>query len=800
MMSTVVKGAGMALTGAAKFVPVVGQVVSVVSAINDVVNAADNVVKGARQDYQSMAGPQFSGSKFINKSQGYNTTIRDVKRNNELGVSAKEWNNMFGAMNSAGMPIDAVEKKLGGLSDVMETVRKTSLVMGTSLDVTGEMFAKQSQSMRAGLKTIQKGMMEVAKGAKVAGMETNKFYDYVLQSTNAMAAYGDFTSQAANAVKHMASGANTSQEEGAAVANKSTTWITSLDPKSLQSLGAMMLNQGGEKGGALNFEKYRQSEYDKRKKLFDEATTADEKTKYQGQMNTISGMKNKPNDEAMNAGRLLQMEGAEAGPKTFEKIVRMLAGGDQKSTMTDILNKVGTLVSLQSHGISSTDFKSFQNALGSFTAVTTDAFDKLNTQLELVSQMKGKKGEDANADLQKVADILQKGSDAKSNEVEFVKKYFSSIGADSDITDKMLQGNTKAIGVQLAAAINDKKNVKMSAEKYADEAYRSSTESGTGFEADQNVTGQSQMIKALTPLQKYTEIAKDALVYNLSDTKALQSMVDISTRIRMGVFGILSILTKDQGGEQADKIKKSMQRFGVEADARSGMMDIVANQNEIDAKASKLEGKDKTDFLTSSNEAQKKSFTEMLDKYKQAAGMNPDKGSGALMLKKIEESKDLAIKNGGNAGDITRSFLANMSTRDTRNSLNDKNFAGGGSLTTIEGIKGAIKEIDDMQKDDKVNDVVKTEMMSKRALLQDQINTLSASPVSDAIVSAANAKTDARGATLDMAVAPTWQTQKYLNSEGGSQRGGDVKVSITNIIGTAPGKVNANSKAKLQME
>lgn len=546
-MGGAMKGAGALLAGASKLVPVVSGVVAGLSKLNDMVNSADRLVKGARADYQKIAGAQFAGGEFSRLSKEYNVEIRDIARNVSLGVDHNEWNAMFSSMANAGMTLEATGSKLGYMGDVMETVRRSSLTLGTTMDITGEIFAEQSQEMRSGLATIQEGMLEVAKGAKYAGMETNKFYQHVLQSTMAMATYGNFTGEAANAVKKMGKSAGLTQEEGSKLGADMASWTANMTHIQGVNLGSQMLAKG------VNYEDYRKEELATQKKKLEGATTEEEKDRYKVNIEHLESLKNKK-DQASAMSQILKIKGAEDAPKLLLEQLALISGG-HKSILDAFEADSLSYQDYSGLNISNDLVQQIQRALFSVTTEAKKPFEQMNKALEKASELEGGEKKKEIEALKEAAEILQKGANATEAEQKKALGILKEKGVTSSGLNDLVEGDAEALGNRLSSAISaveeGREGTMGDLKTYADEIIKRSTKKGTGFEPV--VEGQDDMIEALTPLEKMTQIAKDSVVYSLSDSKAMQTMVGLSAQIRTGVTGILDhLLGKTEGAKAVE--------------------------------------------------------------------------------------------------------------------------------------------------------------------------------------------------------------------------------------------------------
>jgi len=617
------KGAGTLLAGASRLVPVLSGVVVGLSKLNSLVNDADRLVKGARTDYQKIAGAQFAGGEFAEIAKSYNVEIRDIARNTSLGVDHNEWNAMFSSMANAGMTLEATGNKLGSMGDVMETVRRSSLTLGTTLDITGEIFAEQSQEMRSGLKTIQEGMLEVAKGAKIAGMETNKFYQYILQSTMAMATYGNFTKEAANATKKMSTSAGLTQDEGAKLGGDIASWSSKLTHIQRVNLGSQMLSTG------VDYEGYREKLLASQREKLKSATTEEERDGYKVNIHQLEGLEDTA-DKADGMAQMINIRGAESSPELFMEAVRMFTNKD--ASIIDALTKgSGLYQEYTGLGISNEMMEELQRGLLSVATKAKEPFAQLNNALKETSDREGEDQKEHIGYLQEIADIMKKGAGASESEIAKVLDWLSWYGVESEDTKGLLKKDAVAVGEMLSSALKSiaegkegwMGDVDLFAEKYLENL----TKAGRGFEGESlTVSGQDEMIEALTPLEKMTKIAKDSIVYSMSDSKAMQTMVGLSAAIRTTAVNILNTLQKEFFG--TDDTTEHIQELKI---TEKSVQEAVALRKEL--------GELKDKFFKDPSSLDKDEVMALRDKYERMIeGSSLDDESKENLLKLIDKS------------------------------------------------------------------------------------------------------------------------------------------------------------------
>ena len=534
-------GLGGGMAAGAKFIPIAGQIIGAISAVNDMINAADRIQKGSRQDYAALAGPQFEGEKFKNRAHSYNTEIRDVRRNQQLGVGYQEWNGMFQAMSNAGMSVTTLDEKVGSLGDIMTSVRKSSLNLGLGLETTGDIFTTQFLEMDSALDSVQKGMLEVAKGSKVAGIETSKFYQSVAQSTLALSSYGNFTAAAAAAQRKLQNNSGTSKQSGAEHGNKILTMFENMSASDLTKLVGTLRNTIGDIKGRL-------SSYIKQQ----EASLAKAKS-------PDEALKIRSNIEAAKAAQLSDVPETAMGimlqrmPEMASSLVI-----EYMKTTNHIGNNDDLVARLMGSGaltgnqvVDDAIKKDFRDNIFGYKGEMTEGLGKLNEYSKKIvksgtDQEKGtyngmlaimEKGSEATTpELEKLYDFLENKIGIQGTDLYGLKKLFSKdmITFGKEL-EKTYKNNKSALQKDSKAALANTSANDIAVNMYDKLAY-----AGRGAEgAAMQVSGTSDMIAALTPLEKMTQIAKDSYIYQLSDSQAAQVMVGISQGIRDGIWTLV---------------------------------------------------------------------------------------------------------------------------------------------------------------------------------------------------------------------------------------------------------------------
>ncbi len=516
-----VKGAiqstvGSGMMGAAKFMPGIGAAISIGSLLLDALNAADKLMVDSRKSYASVGGVQFNGGTFANRSTKYNEEIRDVGRNVRLGTRYTEWEGMFKSMSGAGATLDVIEHKFGSLGNTMESVKKTSLLLGVSTEIVGEAYASQAQELNASLETIRDGMLDVARGAKVAGVESSKFYQNIVSTTMALASFGNFTKAAAASQAALSKNYGTSKQEGADTSKKMFEQFsdTERNLKLAATLDGAILKK-------IIDDKIKEIEEQIAKSNNDE-----EKLTLKAQLKPLEGARDKDYDKVAVANAMQYVP--DAGMKVLLSYLKKIMG-----------NKSMTEFAQTPEGIAARGLLPglFDPLVRQFTGIETafegasKFFDKIITS----------KNDPNNKNLKELSSILKEGKIKDEKDLLKVKGILDSLGLSStDLAGLLNELNTDymTFGKYLSEAIESGKPIDLT--KLVYEQLENSSKSGRGINKILKQEKVEEQVKNLTLAKDYLDIAKDSLMYDLSDNDLLKFAVSLLKTISIGVAKIVS--------------------------------------------------------------------------------------------------------------------------------------------------------------------------------------------------------------------------------------------------------------------
>ena len=511
---------GSGMMGAAKFMPGIGAAISIGSLLLDALNAADKLMVDSKKSYGAVGGVQFKGGTFANRSSEYNKEIRDPIRNVRLGTKYTEWEGMFKSMAGAGATLDVIVGKFGSLDDVMNTVKKTSLLLGVSTEVVGEAYATQAQELNASLGTIRDGMLDVARGAKLAGVESSKFYQNVVSTTMALASFGNFTKAAAAAQSAFANSSGLSKEEGSKTAK---TLFEQFGDKDRNLTLAASLNGTGKIGALID---KRISELENQIK---NASSTEERDRLKTQQSYLKIAKGKGDDVAYaSAMKYIPEFGAEVLMEYLDQIF-----GKDKSLID---------MSMDTSGIAASGLidPSLVDAFGKIAIGLKTSMEGSVDRFETIIKSGNKEQQSYLGELSNLlSGGLKKEDDIKK--LEFILKKLGLNADDIFSFTKSIQSDTMTFGEFLKDAIKNKKDIDINA--YAKKFITNSQTPGRGIGSVLEQKESDIQAKSLITAKDELDIAKDSLLYTLSDNDLMKFAVSLLKFITTNTAKIVGIMT-----------------------------------------------------------------------------------------------------------------------------------------------------------------------------------------------------------------------------------------------------------------
>lgn len=507
---------------AAKAIPVVGQVYTALDLANTAITSLDNYRKEANQAYAGLAGPQMSGEGFGKRSTSYNKSIRNVGFNMEMGMGAEDWNAMFQSMKGAGIGVDQLSNSLGNQKDVMRSVRETGIALGTSTDVMAESYASLALESKSGLQSIQDGFEDVARGAQKAGIISDKFYSIIQASVLAMGSYGNFVGMASGALSKLSKTAGISMQEASDATNKMVSSFKDMSSEErLQYVGLLTSTAGGASAVKSQADK---TLTEIAEQLKNPALKADEREALEVKQFRIQKGLAKGNDPVALQGILAELSG---GASAFNTQMMQDVYGGRKA----LYSKMGTeadLVLPQLKGMDQAQVKMFKDV---FFSVGKD-FEPIVGQLSKAVDAQANEGL-----VSSLASTLENGKDMTDEQRASALSQTETLAKAAGLNQEQTKDLIKYVKNQpIAMSKVLKKGVHggFGVEDLAAEAASSITDDRDTWSKEQ-VKGQTDIIKELTPMQKLFDITKDSIFYNMAASDAAvgsaKALMDIKSKI-----------------------------------------------------------------------------------------------------------------------------------------------------------------------------------------------------------------------------------------------------------------------------
>lgn len=514
---------------AAKAVPVAGWIYTALDAANTAITSLDNYRKEANQAYAGLAGPQMNGEGFGGRSKTYNKSIRNVGFNMEMGMGAEDWNAMFQSMKGAGVGVDQLSKSLGSQKDVMRSVRETGIALGMSTDVMGEAYTTMSLETKSGLQTIQDGFEDVARGAQRAGISTDKFYSTIQASVLAMGSYGNFVSIAASSLDKLANSAGMSFQDASSMANATTTGFKDMGAQERLSYAGLLTSSKGGKAGMMGEMDKVLADIDE--KLKGPGLTEKERSDLGARKYRISEAK-KSNDLLAFANILPDLSGATS--KMDMDVLTMAMGGSSKDMVKKMAQGQYSQYADKLVGKEKADryMGLVQGNMSQLGGVSS-----LNSAIQADPSMAGKLGS--------VLDVLGKGELMTPEDNAFAEAKLEEIAKASGMTGDqtkaliaMAKKSPKAFAKSMRPGLE---KGQISAEEIAVGSAGALQDATDRWNKDQ-VKGQTDIIKELTPMQKLFDITKDSIFYNMSASDAAVGSAKALTDIKSKLYSLAGYL------------------------------------------------------------------------------------------------------------------------------------------------------------------------------------------------------------------------------------------------------------------
>jgi hypothetical protein len=263
--------------------------------------------------FLKMAGPTVGIRNVPAEMKEFNDSIYDLQRNLKLGVKAKDIQEMFGAMASAGMSLMGAKQKMGSYGNAITEARKLSLELGVSMDKVGDMVVKQMLNMRTNFSDAGTALRAVAYDASKAGITFDKFYGSIENSVMSLSYFGNYLKSTSTLLSGFMQGAQLGFEDAAKAANNMAQAFSGVDYK--KGMKAMLVM--GE---------------DVSKKMFKELEKNDQ--------DKIEGIKSKIKAYEIEVG---ENPKDEAAAKELDNLTKELRKAEaRQATLTDALKKADT--------------------------------------------------------------------------------------------------------------------------------------------------------------------------------------------------------------------------------------------------------------------------------------------------------------------------------------------------------------------------------------------------------------------------------------------------------------------------
>lgn len=455
------------------------------------------------QDYASMAGQQFSGDDFAKKASAFNKTIFDLERNIEKGVNFEEWQEVFKAINSAGISVDALTQRTGDLSKVQDAVFETSKELGLGMAQDAQLMGDSMQELKRPLSDIRDSYGYIANAAKKSGIESSRFMQVVNQSSLALGTYGNFLKVGAKNLENFAKSGVTSQKD-AEDAAKSVTELFHREALKNIPILAMAKNGPGASGfdAQAAFQKLLKEKQDRKKEMDNtkgSLDTGEGAQEYRALTSAIADLTLASTGSTMGMASAAQYLTPFAG----EIIAGMVASTGLTTADWAILATLpGMNENLLRTMQKNTDW--YKSVLESLTSdKNLKAVTDILTENQATLEAGSKASEKDVAKLIKQIDTSNLAPEDKLGMKDIVQRPKEAL----ELIKTLKQGEKDFRRIAVLAAVGS---------------------DDTDVLGDKRISKDSQkkMVKELTPLQKYLGITEDAANLAMADSDAVRNTAD----------------------------------------------------------------------------------------------------------------------------------------------------------------------------------------------------------------------------------------------------------------------------------
>ncbi|MBD3260229.1 MAG: hypothetical protein GF334_00900 [Candidatus Altiarchaeales archaeon] len=500
-------------------------------------NEWDKMMKGLNQTFLKMAGPVTLMGSLSEEMRDFSDALYDLKRNLDLGIDAKEAQQVFQGFASAGMSLQGVKRQVGSYGNAIKEAFSMSRQFGVGMEEMGGMISDQMLNLRSSLDEVGNAFDRLSFDASVAGIESKKFYTAVESAASSVRFYGNYLDFASGMMRDFVQTGTMGFKDAADQVTKITGALSKMDfTQRMKAVGVL---------GRDFIKKLIEGEAESLNKLAETATGA-ERERYLSERDRLLGV----------AQRGIPQEMAMILPRLTKDIRKMMVQGMSGMDIFDPRQVAGVQKKLE--GVLGIDFSAFEKEWNSIEEAIT-AVNSILTRSE-----------------GSVSSLFQKNSSAAREAGRIMEKYEGNVDGMTKAMTEFLQG--KVGGEDLQMFLNLLKKSPEAAKMFVSGGKAALRDSKkvqgailTDFQKISEKTAEmtegklDQLVKETTPLEKMFKISKEGIDYAMASTNLTEEVAgatfDIaksSKGILSGIQNIIRILGSIPGiGGQPEKFRKS---------------------------------------------------------------------------------------------------------------------------------------------------------------------------------------------------------------------------------------------------
>lgn len=490
-------GDGLAALGKLNWVfALIGAVRAMISAVNEL----DKFMKALNQTFLELAGPSVGIGNVKDEMKRFNNEVFNLGRNVKLGLKGEEIQGLFKAMSGSGMSLQGVMKRVGSYGEAIEKARTMSLQFGVSFDKMGGDMTSQMIDLNSSLDDVAKNFNKLAFDASKAGISSDKFYQAVEASAMSLSFYGNNIKYVSGLLGDFYKTGNLAFKDAAKVTDTFATAFENMDENARRKF----ITLAGPEATSKAFEGAIVDAEKKRKSLEAEAIKdPSRKKEIQAQIDVTDAL-------------IRQLERAKGGSLGEQQVALPYITKSVMPMLMSALEGLGTgpggekmsLMAVAKSILPNLDQNTIFKGLIQQADITTIKYEKLNSELTENIRNNSKYST-------QIRELTKQYESGKFNDFSVIKDKLMGLfkaaapGATEEELSGILEATENNPSIILKGLKGDRAELVNDFISYI----------GTLNKGSSNLSeeGSRQLIGAITPLEKYAEITKEYLKFQIGD-------------------------------------------------------------------------------------------------------------------------------------------------------------------------------------------------------------------------------------------------------------------------------------------